>query len=361
MTSSQRRLAALVIAPLLVVGLAACAGAEPEAMPTPSSTPTPTPTIEPPPEAKPGSRVPLSCDELAAVPSEFTDVAVTAVDSAINLVLAGFTNCELAATVASTPVRLRLLIVPEVDDPGLTPVPSWEPSVLGFAGPRSGAACGAYGDLSSCEAVAVAQQYSIVVYLGSDSGAVPVEPTLAALASFTISLVSALDAAGEPLPAWDPGPGLLRYPPECETAMRDVDQPIIDALPFESGPAIYLGSGDGPEIYLEAERRAGTSLCNWSGSVSSGSSASVTLWVLPGASLAIDEGLFAPEGAEIVVSGADRAWQNLDDSGTHTVTIVVDRSIVVVYYSPDSRDIDPDPEASVLAVVGAVIANGPRI
>lgn len=356
---SQRGMAALVIAPLLVVALAACAGAEPEAVPMP--TPTPTPTVEAPPEAKPGSRVPLSCDELAAVPSEFSDVAVTAVDTSMDLVLAGFTNCELAASVASTPVRLMLLVVPEVDDPGLAPVPSWEPLVLGFAGPMSGAACGAYGDLSSCQSVAVAKQYTIAVYLGSDSGAVPVEPTLAALASFTIGLVSALDAAGEPLPAWDPGPGLLRYPPECETEMREVDQPIIDALPFESGPAEYRGSGDGPEIYLEAERRAGSSLCTWSGNVSSGSFASVTIWVLPGASFAIDDGRFAPEGTEIVVSGADPAWQGLTSYGTPVVTVVVDRSIVIVNYDLDYRSIDPDPEASLLAVVAAVIATGPRV
>ena len=349
-----------MIAPLLVVGLAACAGVEPEVMPTP--TPTPTPTVEAPPEAKPGSRVPLSCDELAAVPSEFTEVAVTAADSSITMLWAGFTKCELAASVASTPVRLSLLVVPEVDDPGLAPVPTWEPSLLGFAGPSSGAACGQYGDPSSCQSVAVAQQYTIAVYLGAQSGPVSADPTLSALASFTTGLVSALDAAGEPLPAWDPGPGLLRYPPDCETAMRDVDQHIIDALPFESGPAITMGSGDGPRIELEAERRAGSSLCTWSGSASSGSLAQVTVWALPGASFAIDDGRFVPEGPEIVVSGADRAWQYLDEEyGQYSVTIVVDRSVVVVYYSPDYRGVDPDPEASLLSVVDAIIAGGPRI
>ena len=141
--------------------------------------------------------------------------------------------------------------------------------------------------------------------------------------------------------------------------MREVDQHIIDALPFESGPAIYMGSGDGPLIVLEAERRAGSSTCTWSGYAPS-SYASVTMVVLPGASFAIDDGRFSPEGTEIVVSGADRAWQYFGEYGQYTVTFVVDRSIVVVYYSPDDRGLDPDPEASVLAIVDAVIASGPR-
>ncbi len=359
MTSPRRRLAALVLAPLLMAGLAACAGAEPEAQPTP--TPTPTETVEPTPEAKPGSRVPLSCDELAALPSEFADVAVTAVDSSIDLVLAGFTDCRIVATVASTPVRLSLIITPEVADTGLLPVPSYEPSVQGFAGPRSGAACGFYGDPGSCESVAVAQHYSIVVYLYSESGAVSAESALSALASYVSSLVSALDAAGEPLPAWDPGPGVLRYPAACESAMREVDQPIIDVLPFESMPADYSGSGDGAPIYHDAVRRAGTSSCSWQSSFTLDLFASVGMTVYPGAAFAIDDGRFVPAGAEIVVNGAERAWQYLDDDGVHGVTMVVDESIVEVYYSPDYRGGDPDPVGSLLAVVDAIIATGPRV
>lgn len=363
MTSPRRRLAALVIAPLLVVGLAACAGAEPEALPTP--TPTPTPTVEAPPEAKPGSRVPLSCDELAAVPSEFADVSVTAVDRSIDFVLAGLTDCELAATMDGSPVQLYLAIIPEVVDSRLTfltVADPYEPSTVGFAGPRSGAGCQASdGEAIFCESIAVSQEYTIVVNLSPESSAVPAEPAISALASYQSGLIPVLDATGEPLPAWEAGPGVLQYPGDCDTEMGTVDQHIIDALPFETASAEFPGSGDGAPIYREAERRAGSSWCMWSGSFASGSSGSVTLSVLPGAAFAIDDGRFTPRGSEIVVSGADRAWQEVDEYGTYIVTVVVDRSIATVYYSPDYRGVDPDPSASILAVVAAVIASGPRV
>lgn len=360
MTSPRRRLAALVIAPLLVAGLAACAAAEPEALPTA----TPTPTVEPPPEAKPGSRVPLSCDELAAVPSEFTGVSVTDVDRSIDFVLAGFTDCTLAATVGGAAVSLQLAIIPEVTRAPVTFLnvdEPYEPATVGFAGLRSGAGCQAFeGDAVFCESIALSQQYTIVLNLFPESGTVPAEPAISALASYQSSLLPVLDAAGDPLPAWDPGPGVLAYPSDCATEMSTVDQPIIAALPFASTPAEASGSRDGAPIYYEAARRAGTSYCTWQGTFESDSFANLTLGVYPGAAFAIDDGRFAPFGSEVVVVGADRAWQYRAEDDSLTMTFVVDQSIGVVTYRPDYRGVDADPIATLLAVVDAVITTGPR-
>jgi hypothetical protein len=358
MTSSRRRLAALVIAPLLVVGLSACAGAEPAAQPTPS--PTPTPTVEAPPEAKPGSRVPLSCDELAAVPSEFTGVSVTAVDQSIDHVVAGFADCTLQVTVGGATALLDLTIVPELTDDRvvrLDVAAPYEPAVVGFAGPRSGAGCQeAYVPLQVvfCESVSFADQYTIVVNLNPMDASVDAELAISALASFHSALIAALNAAGDPLPAWSPGPGVLAFPRFCDSGA----QSIVDALPFESGPHEDTRSGDGAPIYSVANERAGSSWCEWSATSTSPIGGYLTLEVVPGAAFAIDDGRFAPQGSEVAVSGADRAWLFVNEYGQHDVTFVVDDSIAIVRYSPDTRD--PDPVASVYAVIDAIIATGPR-
>lgn len=358
MTSPRRRLATLVLAPLLIAGLAACAGAEPEAQPTPSATPTE--TVEPTPEAKPGSRVPLSCDELAAVPSEFTAVSVTAVDQSIDHVLAGFTDCTLAVTVGGASARLDLTIVPEVTDARvvwLDVAAPYEPALVGFAGPRSGAGCQeAYVPLQVvfCESVSFSKQFTIVALLNPGDAPVEAAPTISALASLHSALIPVLDAVGEPLPAWSAGPGVLAYPRFCESGA----QPVFDALPFESRPQEDTRSGDGAPIYAVANDMAGSSWCEWSATSTSAVGGSLSLEVMPGAAFAIDDGRFAPQGSEVTVAGTDRAWLLVNEYGQHDVTFVVDGSIGIVRYSPDSRD--PDPVASVSAVIDAIVATGPR-
>ena len=84
------------------------------------------------------------------------------------------------------------------------------------------------------------------------------------------------------------------------------------------------------------------------------------LEVLPGAEFAIDDGLFSPEGIEVDVPGADRAWQAVTADGRYDLTVVADHSIVTLRYSPPYDGSDPDPTASVLAVMDAVIATAPR-
>ena len=46
---------------------------------------------------------------------------------------------------------------------------------------------------------------------------------------------------------------------------------------------------------------------------------------------------------------------------TDAPRVTLDRSIVGVYFSPDYRGGDPDPVASLLAVVDAIIGTGPRV
>ena len=353
-----RRLAALIVAPLLVVGLAACATAVPEAMPTP--TPTPTSTVEAPPEAKPGSRIPLSCVELAALPSEFTSVSVTETDL-FQFAVAGFASCVLGAQIEGADASLRLVILPDLKD---TPVGWFDAAgapaeaTIGFAGSRSGVLCAVDvggSQTSRCESFADAQQFSVSLDLNVD-GVVSQAGAITALASYLSALVPALDAVGDPLPAWDAGPGVLTYPNDCENDMAAVDGPIIDVLPFESARAEFPYSDDGAYIYVVANRRTGGIGCEWRSGI-----ASLRLTVVAGASWVIDEGGFTPLGSEISLAGADRAWLEAQTGSSQViVTFVVDRSLAFVSYEADSGG-DPAVVDAVLAVVAAVIATGPRI
>jgi hypothetical protein len=138
--------------------------------------------------------------------------------------------------------------------------------------------------------------------------------------------------------------------------MAAVDGPIIDALPFESARAEFPYSNDGAYIYFVANRRIGGVGCEWRSATGS----SLIVSVMAGASWVVDEGRFTPQGSEINVAGADRAWLVTPTGGGQVlVTFVVDRSLAFVNYQSngeDSADVD-----AVLAVVAAVIASGPRV
>jgi len=337
----RTRLLATVVAPLLVVGLAACAQVEPEALPTP--TPAPTETVAAP--TLPTSRVPATCDELFTSDLVSGGSAVTEADPVSRQ--AGYLLCTYEGTIGAAAARLSIDIA--VDPPsgaltGAIEVYEGLPGVtIGVAGEESYLSC--FDDYSYCAAEFVSGSYAAGLVV--NQGAAGDEASLS-IQSFLRELAARVASWPSPEPAWQAPVESLRWSGDCEGEVREAQDVVRSAVPF---PLQNAESGLGPDAtsaYYWSRDATGYTLCEWFGDLST-----VSVQILPGGAWMFEAGV-PLAGEPYQLDGALAAAVDTQ-YGNYQLGAYIDGSFVVVTVSPPFESgIDPDPIA--VAVIEALVA-----
>ena len=331
MTSSQRRLAALVIAPLLVVGLAACAGAEPEAMPTPSSTPTPTPTETIAAPTSPTSRVPATCDELFSssliAGGELNEYGSSAVAQA------GYLGCFFEGSFGGALARLSV-------DVSVDPPVEEVQRLLGRAGDPESPGC----DARYCRILFFSGDYAVEILVSDyPAGAAPLTPLVEA---FTAEIEQRVSSWPTPAPLWQPPGDALRWEFDCAELIPRQDV-VRDVVPFPVGDARRAG-GDLHYMSFWALAATGTTQCVWD-DIGSG----VSVEILPGGAWMHEAGIPLP-GEPYSFAGALAAARDAENRPS-TISAYIDGSLVSVGVSPPEGS-GIDGAAVAEAVLAAIVA-----
>jgi len=348
---------------LLVGSLSACVpSADPEPGPTQTSEPTPTETVAAP--THPGPRIPVTCEQLfenvdgftggPAAPVEFSSAApVKAV-----LDQAGFEFCRVEGLLGSTAVTMTTIVGVDFD------VATVDEDIAAFAqfggidtdigGERSWTECRAADDPSYCLTNVYANGY-LVEFSTNPAGPIAGDFD-ASLRSFTADLGSSLASWPEAPEPWVASDGALSWSSECDTEVASTDGGIRAAMPFDSRPPIYWGSGDGFPLIYTALLRQGFMECAWESSGEDFGFAVVM--IVPGAGWILERGETLP-GEPIDYPGA-LAASVVDESQNSSVTVwlVIDESLLIIDldtgYLIDDR---PGEIAAALRVADAVVAD----
>ena len=315
MTSSRRRWAALVIAPLLVAGLAACAGVEPEAMPTLTPTPTPTPTETVAVPTSPTSRVPSTCEELFASPVVSGGVASSYGTPPMQQ--AGYLGCAYQGMFdgRSAALLIDVSVDPPIDE--LNRVLGWPDDAESLTCDDEGWGC--YADfVSASYVVDISLEFSEI----SASNGV-VAPVFEAFAADVEQQVTSWPA---PVTLWQPPADALRWAFDCATLIPRQDA-VRNAVPFPVGDALRPGSDVG-YISLLAEAATDTTDCYFPGE----SGASVAVQILPGGAWRHEAGILL-QGEPYSLEGA-LAAVTVTGYGDSRVSAYIDGSLVSVGVSP---------------------------
>ncbi|MBX9472745.1 hypothetical protein [Microcella sp.] len=363
MSSLQRVVTALPTVALVVLALAACAPEpEPEAQPTQTIAPTPTETIAAP--SAPGSRVPMTCEQLFAGVDGFTggpavDVALDSLLLKATVDQAGFEYCTISGAIGATPVEIRTVVGVEIDEAVIQrSIEFAEEYGLGtnVGGELSYSECIPVDTYSYCVTEIFAGGY-VLQFSTSPDGPVAADFEQS-FRSFAADLGDRALAWPAPAPAWAAPEGALTWAHTCETEVAASDAAIRAAMPFEVMPPTIIGSGDGFSMFYEAERRQQATSCSWYGSGEQYGSVSVE--IAPGAAWIVEQGTPLP-GTAIDYPGALAAsvvdWPSEAEPTQAWLWVAIDGSIVVVEVS--TGGVSFDRQAAIEAstrVVDAVVA-----
>lgn len=314
MTFSRRRLAALVIAPLLVVGLVACAGVEPEATQSPTPTPTPTPTETVAAPTMPTSRVPVTCDELFASPLVSGSVASSYGSPSVKQ--AGYLGCVYQGMFdgRGAAILIDVSVDPPIDE--LNRVLGWPEDTESVTCDDEGWGC--YADfVSASYVVDFSLEFSEISASNRE-----VAPLFEAFAADLKQQVASWPAAA---PLWQPPADAMRWAFDCPALIPRQDV-VHNAVPFPLGDAFRPGSDTRYMSLLAQAATSMTSCVFWN------DGAGVTVELLPGGAWMHEAGIplqgdpYSLEGALAAVS--------VTDYGDSRVSAYIDGSLVTVGVSP---------------------------
>lgn len=324
----HRRVAALVIAPLLVVSLAACEGVEPEAPPTLTPTPTPTPTETIAAPVAPTSRVPATCDAVMAsdLVSGFVETKVTSSIDPLQALVdqAGFLDCIIRdGTLGGTPALLAVAVAVGQPAGALSEAIGRAQSAgypVGFAGDQSVSWC-AESNGYSCTAEVQVGGYVAELVLNYDGTftSTMAEDTLSYLAEIADRM------AGWPAPgsAWTPPARALAWDPDCASGVGSDEALVREVIPFDVRPAEPAGVEGGSMFWLRAVEASSYVHCVWSGP-----GGEVRVSILPGGAWLFDEGI-ALRGTPTAVPDALAAAVSVETFSAALSAYVRDSSVHV--------------------------------
>ena len=358
MTNPRGLFSALVVAPLFVVGLAACAGAEPAAMPEPTAMPTLAVTESTAAPTPPGSRVPLDCAQIFAsldgfVVSETPPMSFLDTGWGVPLLAqAGFMPCDVRGRLGSTDVGIQAVV--GVDIPqrsvGTISVEAAQAadstsSGLGFTYSN----CTPEPVNGYCDAGAWADGY-FVQY------SITVRSTVAA--DFEQSYGLFADSLGARIASWDPPSapwhipeGALSRATGCEGEVGVTDAAVRAAMPFSLQSSTSVGNGEPLWLQAEAGRRAGVTSCVWNAA-----EGFVYIAIIPGAAWYFERpGVLYETPYEF--PGAVATTVVSEDPSAVSLELAVDGSYVVVQVQDQTGVLDADAiTASARAIAEAVVA-----
>ncbi len=363
MGSFRSRLIVLTAAPLLVVSLSACVPAsepEPGQPQTPEATPTETVAAPTPP----GPRIPVTCEELFAGLDGFTGDPAEPVEfssaAPVQAILdqAGFAFCQVDGRLGATAVSITSIVGVDFDVSKIQgDIDTFEQyggidTISG--GELSWTECRAADQPGYCLTNVYANGY-LFEFSTSPEGSIAADFD-AALRSFAQEVGSRMAAWPAAPPPWVAPEGALSWSSECDTDVAATDGGVRAAMPFDSRPPIYWGSGDGFPLIYTALSRQGFMECAWE---SSGEDFGFAVVIIaPGAGWILEQGQTLP-GRPIDYPGALAATV-VDESQNSSVVVwmVIDDSLLVIDldtgYLIDDR---PGEIAAALRVADAVVAD----
>ena len=329
MTHARRRLVAFVVAPLLVVGLAACAQVEPEALPMP--TPTPTETVAAP--TLPTSRVPATCDELFT--SNVVDGGTASPVADPVLTQAGYLGCIYDGMIGEKSASLFVVI--SVDPPADT-----VQNVYGRTGDLSFSDCA--DGFSVCEALFFSGPYAVGVSVyDSVADRAEIAPSFE---SFVAEIAERVSSWPPPEPAWQPPVDALSWSFDCEGAVVAQQDVVRDVVPFPFGDAFRAGSDAGYYNFWALDA-TGSTQCVWSDN-----GASMSVEILPGGAWMYEAGI-PLVGEPYPLDGALAAALETQN-GSFQLEAYIDGSFVQVRIDPPA-DSGVDGAVVARAVVTAMV------
>ena len=306
----------------------------------------------------------MTCDELFAGIDSFTGEVAGPVEfssaAPVQAILdqAGFAFCRAEGRLGSTAVTITSIMGVDFD------VSKIESDIDAFeqyggidtisAGELSWTECRAADEPPYCLTNVYANGY-LFEFSTSPSGA----PS----ADFDAALRSLAQGVGSRMAAWPAAPlpwiapeGALSWSSECDTEVASTDGGVRAAMPFDSRPPIYWGSGDGFPLIYTALSRQGFMECAWESSGDDFGFAVVT--IAPGAAWVLGRGDTLP-GEPIDYPGALAASVvDESESSNTTVWLVIDDSLLIIDmdagYLVDDR---PGEIAAALRVADAVVAD----
>jgi hypothetical protein len=341
---------------MLLIGLAACAGVAPEAMPTLEPTPTPSVTETVAAPTPPGSRVPLDCAQLFVGLDGFS-VSSSAAREGYAWGRAvqdqsGSISCETEGMLGGTSVSVLAIVAPDVsrqtaqeraDSPGVQEV-----NLTNLGGEISYSNCRAKPGMGYCLGTAWSGGYMIDYSIGPNQDQVAPDFD-ESFGRFAAALGSRLDSWAPPPAAWQAPEGALAWANDCRGDVAATDDAVRAAIPFEVAEVSYAG-GDSFWLWSELERRVGVTSCIWTGAQGSAS-----IQILPGAEWLFEQPGVLP-GTPYDYPGA-LATVDAQESSV-SLHLVVDASYVEVVLM-DYGSSAPDPEqrtASARAIADAIVA-----